>query len=127
MNIIVCEYIRPPRRTTAYDWTAYDADADDNSATGYGATREAALTDLVEKIQMEAYAEGRKDEREDWIKAQCKQSSARKPAATDDFLSRCYQDAAGTIPVTAVGQQVGHIASPTTEQVVHHPRLMGVK
>ena len=68
--MIVTEYIYPPIPDRRWDWMAH-VDGDEE-LTGYGSTETEALRDLCEQLvmrqdelQSKAYAEGRKDEREE--------------------------------------------------------------
>ncbi len=62
-------YIYPPVPFRSHDWCAYDADDEGEGPTGYGETEVEALKDFImealDHYEGLAYAEGRKDERED--------------------------------------------------------------
>ena len=50
---ITVEHVYPPIPVRDYDWCAYEGDYDLGQRVGYGATREAAIADLMVQIEEE--------------------------------------------------------------------------
>ena len=65
---LVCELIKPPISSRGWDCCAYYFPHDEGEPQGFGETQLLAIEDLIEKLQADAYAEGRKDEREEQSK-----------------------------------------------------------
>lgn len=49
---IICEYIRPPIPTTQFDWQATTDNYEPGCPIGNGPTRESAIIDLCEKLEI---------------------------------------------------------------------------
>ena len=65
---LICEHVNPPIPDRSFDYCAYYVPNDMGEPQGYGETQLLAIEDLIEKLQADAYAEGRKDEREEQSK-----------------------------------------------------------
>ena len=54
MSKIITRFVHPPIPDRRFDWSAVTDDYDLGSPIGYGATKEAAITDLMEQLEESA-------------------------------------------------------------------------
>lgn len=49
MNEIITEYVNPPIPVRCYDWSAVRQDYEEGGIVGWGATKQEAIKDLLDK------------------------------------------------------------------------------
>lgn len=64
-RVIVVEHVRPPVPTTRFDWAAWeDGEEEERGIVGRGSTRQEAIDDLLEKLEIDEYGNPVDDNRQ---------------------------------------------------------------